>query len=95
MPRRLQTIAAIPNMSIRGRRVARELTILIERRGEPPMIISDGDRFHVEYNPRRIGRASRRPGLHRAGLLRPNHANRRIDHDNSNPDRVKVRKQIT
>ena len=33
--------AAIPDTSISGRRVARELTALIERRGKPGMIVSD------------------------------------------------------
>jgi len=32
---------AIPDTSISGRRVARELTTLIERRGKPGMIVSD------------------------------------------------------
>jgi putative transposase len=30
-------------LSISGRRVARELTTLIERRGKPDMIVSDND----------------------------------------------------
>ena len=34
-------LAAIPDTSILGRRVARELTALIERRGKPGMIVSD------------------------------------------------------
>ena len=34
-------IAAIPDTSISGRRVARELTALIARRGRPAMIVSD------------------------------------------------------
>ena len=33
--------AAIPDTSISGRRVARELTTLIEQRGKPGMIVSD------------------------------------------------------
>jgi len=33
--------AAIPDTSISGRRVARELTALIKRRGRPGMIVSD------------------------------------------------------
>ena len=36
-----ECLAAIPDTSISGRRVARELTALIKRRGEPGMIISD------------------------------------------------------
>lgn len=36
-----ECLAAIPDTSISGRRVARELTDLIGRRGKPSMIISD------------------------------------------------------
>ena len=36
-----ECLAAIPDSSISGRRVARELTALIERRGKPGMIVSD------------------------------------------------------
>src|ERR1700719_5187811 len=36
-----ECLAAIPDTSISGRRVARELTALIERRGKPRMIVSD------------------------------------------------------
>lgn len=36
-----ECLAAIPDTSISGRRVARELTDLIERRGKPGMIVSD------------------------------------------------------
>jgi transposase InsO family protein len=36
-----ECLAAIPDTSISGRRVARELTSLIERRGKPRMIVSD------------------------------------------------------
>ncbi|AVA25746.1 IS3 family insertion sequence transposase domain-containing protein (plasmid) [Rhizobium sp. NXC24] len=36
-----ECLAAIADTSISGRRVARELTTLIERRGKPAMIISD------------------------------------------------------
>ena len=36
-----ECLAAIPDTSISGRRVARELTVLIERRGKPGMIVSD------------------------------------------------------
>jgi transposase InsO family protein len=34
-------LAAIPETSISGRRLARELTTLIERRGKPGLIVSD------------------------------------------------------
>lgn len=36
-----ECLAAIPDTSISGRRVARELTALIERRGKPGMIVSE------------------------------------------------------
>ena len=36
-----ECLAAIPDTSISGRRVARELTDLIRRRGKPEMIVSD------------------------------------------------------
>jgi transposase InsO family protein len=36
-----ECLAAIPDTSISGKRVARELTRLIERRGKPGMIVSD------------------------------------------------------
>jgi putative transposase len=36
-----ECLAAIPDTPISGRRVARELTALIERRGRPGMIVSD------------------------------------------------------
>jgi len=36
-----ERLAAIPDASISGRRVARELTDLIERRGKPGLIVSD------------------------------------------------------
>ena len=36
-----ECLAAIPDTSISGKRVARELTALIEKRGKPQMIVSD------------------------------------------------------
>jgi putative transposase len=36
-----ECLAAIPRTSIPGRRVARKLTALIDRRGEPGLIVSD------------------------------------------------------
>ena len=36
-----ECLAAIPDTSISGKRVARELTAVIERRGKPQMIVSD------------------------------------------------------
>ena len=36
-----ECLGAIPETSISGRRVARELTAIVERRGKPGMIVSD------------------------------------------------------
>ena len=36
-----ESLAAVVDTSISGRRVARELTALIERRGKPGVIVSD------------------------------------------------------
>ena len=36
-----ECLAAIPDTSISGRRVARELTVLIDQRGKPGLIVSD------------------------------------------------------
>jgi putative transposase len=36
-----ECLAAVPDTSISGKRVARELTTLFERRGKPGMIVSD------------------------------------------------------
>ena len=41
-------LAAIPDTSISGKRVARELTMLIGTRGKPQMIVSDRHRVHLE-----------------------------------------------
>ena len=38
-----ECLGAIPDTSISGRRVARELSAIIERRGKPDMIVSDND----------------------------------------------------
>jgi putative transposase len=41
-----ECLASVPDTSISGRRVAREMTKLIERRGKPGMIVSDnGTKF--------------------------------------------------
>jgi hypothetical protein len=49
-----ECLAAIPDTSISGRRVARELTALIKRRGKPRMMVSDnGTEFtsNVPFHP--------------------------------------------
>ena len=41
-----ECLGAIPDTSISGRRVARELTAIVERRGKPAMIVSDGHEIY-------------------------------------------------
>ena len=48
-----ECLAAIPYTSISGRRVAREMTALIERRGKPGMIVIDNG---TELMAPRVGR---------------------------------------
>lgn len=62
-----ECLAAIPDTSISGRRVARELTILIGRRGKPAMIVSDNGTEFTSNAIRRGKRSSCRMALHRAG----------------------------
>lgn len=42
-----ECLAAVPDTSISGRRVVRELTALIERRGKPGMIVSDNGLSYI------------------------------------------------
>ncbi len=53
-----ESLAAIPDTSISGRRVARELTALLARRGKPGMIVSD---HGTEFTPAFAGAGSRTP----------------------------------
>ncbi len=54
-----ECLAAIPDTSISGKRVARELTMLIGTRGKPQMIVSDnGHRVHLERDAG-LGKGSR------------------------------------
>ncbi len=53
-----ECLAAIPDTSISGRRVARELTTLIARRGKPGMIVSN---HGTEFTPAFAGAGSRTP----------------------------------
>ena len=63
-----ECLAAIPDTSISGRRVARELTTLIERRGKPGMIVSDnGTEFTSNAMLSWCERQQDRLALHRAG----------------------------
>ena len=62
-----ECLAAIPDTSISGQRVARELTTIIERRGKPRMIVSDnGTEFTSNAILRLEQRASDRVALHRS-----------------------------
>src|ERR1700757_1065435 len=47
-----ECLGAIPETSISGRRVARELTAIVERRGKPGMIVSDHDTPATQCSPR-------------------------------------------
>jgi transposase InsO family protein len=63
-----ECLAAIPDTSISGRRVARELTDLISRRGKSDMIVSEhGDRVHLQRHPCLVEGSPCRMALHRAG----------------------------
>jgi transposase InsO family protein len=46
-----ECLAAIPDTSISGTRVARELTALIDRRGKPQMIVSDNGTEFTDLPP--------------------------------------------
>ncbi len=54
-----ESLAAIPDTSISGRRVARELTDLIRHRGKPEMIVSDHGTEFTSNAILRIYRAMR------------------------------------
>jgi putative transposase len=63
-----ECLAAIPDTSISGQRVARELTALIGRRGKPGMIVSDnGYRTHLACHSHLVRRAPDRVALHCSG----------------------------
>ncbi len=73
-----ECLAAIPDTSISGRRVARELTALLERRGKPGMIVSDhGTEFTSNAilawskEQRSSGTTSHRESLCRTAILSP------------------------
>ena len=52
-----ECLAAIPDTSISGRRVARELTTLIVQRGKPGMIVSDnGTEFTINERHAGLGK---------------------------------------
>jgi putative transposase len=62
-----QCLGAIPDTSMSGRRVARELTAIVERHGKPGLIVSDPrDRVHLERDARLVPRHGRPMALHRA-----------------------------
>ena len=60
-------LAAIPDTSISGRRVARELTELIARRGKPGMIVSDHGTEFTSNAILLVEGPSGGMALHRAG----------------------------
>ena len=62
-----ECLAAIPDTSISGKRVARELSALIDRRGKPKMIVSDNG---TEFTSNAIltwAKRRDRMALHRTG----------------------------
>ena len=62
-----ECLAAIPDTSISGKRVARELTTLIERRGKPRMIVSDNGTEFTSNAILALGKEhTGRMALHRA-----------------------------
>ena len=71
-----QCLGAIPDTSISGRRVARELTAIIERHGKPGMIVSDRrgsgndpvDRFPEEGHGVHLQRHARLDPISQGGL---------------------------
>ena len=63
-----ECLAAVPDTSISGKRVARELTTLIERRGKPGMIVSDhGTELSSNAILAWCAEHPRRLALHRSG----------------------------
>jgi transposase InsO family protein len=60
-----ECLSAIPDTSISGRRVARELSVIIERRGKPGMIVSDHGTGSL-HHARLVPRLGRQVALHRA-----------------------------
>ena len=63
-----ECLGAIPDTSISGRRVARELTAIVARRGKPDLIVSDnGTEFTCNAMLRLVQGHGHRLALHRAG----------------------------
>ncbi|WP_407169138.1 DDE-type integrase/transposase/recombinase [Bradyrhizobium sp. ORS 111] len=64
----MKCLGAIPKTSISGRRVARELTAIVERRRKPGMIVSDhGIEFTWQRHARLVQGLSYRLALHCTG----------------------------
>jgi transposase InsO family protein len=68
-----ECLGAIPDTSISGRRVARELTAIVERRGKPGSIVSDNkrDRVHLQCHAGLVQGLQNRLALHRPGQADP------------------------
>jgi transposase InsO family protein len=63
-----ECLAAVPDTSISGRRVARELDTVIRRRGKPGIDrVGPRNRTHVERDPHLVEREPHRMALHCAG----------------------------
>ena len=74
-----ECLGAIPDTSISGRRVARELTAIVERRGKPGSIVSDnGTEFTCNAMLAWCKDTSHRLALHRAGQADPERLRREL-----------------
>lgn len=61
-----QCLGAIPDTSISGRRVERELTAIIERHGKPGLIVSPQPEVHLQRHARLTPRRRHWLALHHA-----------------------------
>jgi hypothetical protein len=67
-----ECLGAVPDTSISGRRVARELTMIVERRGKPGSIVSDnGTEFTCKRYAGLVQGHWHQLALHRAGQADP------------------------
>ena len=74
-----ECLGAIPDTSISGRRVARELTAIVARRGKPGSIVSDnGTEFTCNAMLSWCKDTSHRLALHRAGQADPERLRRKL-----------------
>ena len=77
-----ECLAAVPDTSISGKRVARELTDLIARRGKPGMIVSDNG-TDLERGVGMVRCRQDRMALHHAGQTDPERLHRKLQRANA------------